>query len=213
MLRGLKHQGDKEVFTYQDLIDGKVTVSITDPIWSSKNTSARIDLNPGHFSSFGSNTGLDSPILADFSFPQDSGLLGIAEGTIIENAAGGNVDDVFYANHVANRLDGDGGNDTVSYRYSDQGVTVALDANIAEGGYATGDELINIENLEGSGFDDVLTGNAGSNHFEGLAGAGCGGSSVTPLLRRLAMARASARGITAASPKVVLVNLPPRIAI
>src|SRR5262249_31192703 len=58
-----------------------------------------------------------------------------------------------------------------SYFRSAVGVTVSLVAGATNtGGDAQGDVLSNIENLEGSGFNDTLTGNAGNNILDGLQG-------------------------------------------
>ncbi|VAW23184.1 hypothetical protein MNBD_ALPHA11-292, partial [hydrothermal vent metagenome] len=89
-------------------------------------------------------------------------------GNII-NAGAGN--DEIYAATGADQIDGGGGEDLVSYSVSSAAVDVDLGANTASGGYAEGDVLSNIENLEGSRFDDNLVGNADDNILTGLAGA------------------------------------------
>ncbi len=55
----------------------------------------------------------------------------------------------------ADTLDGGDGIDLASYRTSAAGVSVALDGNVGAGGDAAGDRLTNIENANGSNFDDV----------------------------------------------------------
>jgi Ca2+-binding RTX toxin-like protein len=57
--------------------------------------------------------------------------------------------------------------DTVSYQASNAGVTVNLSTGQATGGFAQGDTLQGIENLVGSNFRDVLTGDAGANVLDG----------------------------------------------
>ena len=68
-------------------------------------------------------------------------------------------------------IDGGAGNDTVSYAHAAGGVTVSLGT---VGGFASGadgeDTLRNLENIVGSGFDDVLLGNAADNLLDGGAG-------------------------------------------
>ncbi|MCF6267724.1 MAG: Ig-like domain-containing protein [Desulfuromusa sp.] len=61
--------------------------------------------------------------------------------------------------------------DTASYANSPSGVTVNLETGVGTGGDAEGDTLIAIEALEGSEFDDRLTGNAENNTLSGRAGA------------------------------------------
>ena len=58
----------------------------------------------------------------------------------------------------ADRLHGGAGSDWASYSVSDAGVMVNLYDGTASGGHAEGDLLFDIERLDGSVFDDVLTG-------------------------------------------------------
>jgi Ca2+-binding RTX toxin-like protein len=88
----------------------------------------------------------------------------------IENLIGSANNDVFVSGAGANRLDGGAGNDTVSYAASTAAVIVHLDNGTAEGGYATSDVLVGIENLIGSGYDDTLYGTSGDNQLYGGAG-------------------------------------------
>jgi Ca2+-binding RTX toxin-like protein len=69
-------------------------------------------------------------------------------------------------------FDGGEGIDTVSYRhpYSKTGVRVSLKDEYGAGGFATGDTYKNIENVEGSRFDDVIVGNDENNVLAGLQG-------------------------------------------
>lgn len=67
-------------------------------------------------------------------------------------------------------LNGGDGIDLANYARSNAAVRVNLEMNEALGGHAEGDSLINIENLQGSRFDDVLVGNADANVFTGRLG-------------------------------------------
>ncbi len=80
-------------------------------------------------------------------------------------------DDLIRGGAGADTLFGGGGIDTVSYAGSSAGVTVNLSNNTASGGDAEGDVISEFENILGSSFDDVLTGNAGGNVLDGGAGA------------------------------------------
>ena len=71
----------------------------------------------------------------------------------------------------ADRIDGGGGIDLVSYRSSPRAVDVDLLRSLQHGGDAEGDRLSGIEGIEGSGFGDVLRGDAGANQLRGFAGA------------------------------------------
>ena len=79
-------------------------------------------------------------------------------------------DDLLRAHAEAETLDGGPGRDTVTYIDSTAAVTVLLSMGLGYGGYAEGDWLISIENLTGSIFDDVLTGDDGCNDLKGGAG-------------------------------------------
>lgn len=52
--------------------------------------------------------------LSSIGVPSGTGNLAIVEGSIIENAIGGNGNDVIIGNDVANKLDGGKGNDTLT---------------------------------------------------------------------------------------------------
>ena len=113
-----------------------------------------------------------------------TGVGGDAHGDMlsgIENLTGSTFDDVLTGNASANVLDGGAGNDTLvggagvdsliggtgidraDYSASATGITIDLAAGTSVGGDAQGDTLSGIENLTGSNYDDVLTGDAGAN--------------------------------------------------
>ena len=108
---------------------------------------------------------------------------------------GGRGDDVLEGGGGADELAGDAGKDTASYAGSPMGVTVRLHSQQAMGGDAEGDEFSNledaeysifnedneetgkgtervpdIENLRGSGMDDILAGDSRDNVIWGGAG-------------------------------------------
>ncbi|ENE7661556.1 Ig-like domain-containing protein [Enterobacter roggenkampii] len=63
-----------------------------------------------------------------------------------------------------------GGMDVVDYRNATSGVTVDLRLSTAQDtGFGT-TRLLNIEGINGSDYDDVITGNSGDNRFEGRGG-------------------------------------------
>ncbi|MFT3722040.1 MAG: M10 family metallopeptidase C-terminal domain-containing protein [Hyphomonadaceae bacterium] len=110
----------------------------------------------------------------------------------IENLAGSSFNDVLTGNSTANVLSGGAGNDildgggdldTASYQSATSAVSVSLALSGAQNTFGAGtDTLISIENLTGSGFDDVLTGTGGANVLSGGAGndtlIGGGGNDV-----------------------------------
>lgn len=106
--------------------------------------------------------------------------------SIIENAVGTKHDDQIHGNSADNTIEGldgadliDGGigQDTVSYARSETGVSIDLWAeggvqqlSSSEGNHASRDTLINIENVIGSAFDDIIKGNDEYNRLEGGSG-------------------------------------------
>ena len=142
-----------------------------------------INLNPETFSNIGPNIGNVS----------------IGRGVVIENAIGGSGADVLTGNDVANWLQGNGGNDTLNGGLGDDrlsggsgtnglnggsgsdwadytaGVTAAVAANLGTGAatYNSGaahDNFSSVENILGSTFNDVLTGDGNANIIEGNLG-------------------------------------------
>ncbi|MBP2295975.1 beta strand repeat-containing protein [Azospirillum rugosum] len=87
-------------------------------------------------------------------------LIGDAANNFMEGGAG------------ADSLDGGAGTDGVGYYNSNAGVTVnlSLTGPQVSAGDASGDVLLNIENVNGSKFSDILTGDAGDNFLGGDAG-------------------------------------------
>jgi Ca2+-binding RTX toxin-like protein len=146
-----------------------------------------INLNAGTFSSVGWNDGSDAV-----------NNLSIAYNCVIENAIGGSGSDTLIGNDYSNRLEGgfgndalyggsgtdtliggagadhlDGGwalNDMASYAASNAGVTINLVAGSGLGGDAHGDTLVNIEEVTGSNYNDVLIGGGSAGVFYGLGG-------------------------------------------
>jgi Ca2+-binding RTX toxin-like protein len=87
---------------------------------------------------------------------------------------GENNDDYLIGGAGADTLDGGDGNDTASYVGSDAAVHVSLEpvlpAGYNSGCEAEGDILVNIENLDGSKYDDELHGNDHDNLLVGYDG-------------------------------------------
>jgi Ca2+-binding RTX toxin-like protein len=99
--------------------------------------------------------------------PQNQVLQGTANSDRLIASAG---NDILEGRGGADFLDGSAGVDTASYQNSDNGVTVNLETGLGSTGEAQGDRLQNIENLEGSNFNDTLVGDRQDNVLLGKAG-------------------------------------------
>ena len=100
-----------------------------------------------------------------------------------DNLSGNGGNDLLEGGEGDDVLDGGEGSDTATYATAAAAVAVSLAVSAAQAtGGAGSDTLINVENLTGSAFDDVLTGNAAANVLTGGAGNdtldGAGGADV-----------------------------------
>jgi serralysin len=103
----------------------------------------------------GSNTG-DDAIVGDSGY---NAILGYGGNDTMGGGAGGDY------------LDGGAGNNSVWYYTSATGVTVYLGYNYATGGDATGDTILNFQNVYGSNLgNDLLVGDARSSTIYGFGG-------------------------------------------
>jgi len=91
------------------------------------------------------------------------------DGNDVIVTAGGN--DVIFAGKGGDIIDGGADNDTIHYGSSDAAVQVNLATHIGHGGFAEGDFIMNVENLVGSSFNDILTGSSSGDVIIGGAGA------------------------------------------
>lgn len=91
-------------------------------------------------------------------------LVGTGEEDIIHGLDG---DDIIEGGAGQDQVHGGLGRDTLSYASSNAGVTVNLATGATSGGHALGDTFTSIENLIGSAYGDVLTGDEGDNVLQG----------------------------------------------
>jgi Ca2+-binding RTX toxin-like protein len=103
----------------------------------------------------------------DTYLPSISALIG---SRFADSLTGGTGNDVLIGGGGADALDGGAGNDTASYMASTSGVTASLTTPSLNTGTAAGDTYTSIENLTGSSFDDILSGNSTSNVLDGGTG-------------------------------------------
>ena len=90
-------------------------------------------------------------------------------GTAVRTVPGGVGNDVLIATPAAERFNGGGGTDTVSFANAGRGAVADLGTNVNSGA-ASNDSLVSIERLDGSRFGDVLRGDAAANALIGNGG-------------------------------------------
>ena len=83
---------------------------------------------------------------------------------------GGEGNDTLDGGFNGDTLDGGAGFDWVSYRSAFLGVITGLESDAQRTGDAANDIYVSIEGLEGSDFDDILSGDGGLNFLSGGAG-------------------------------------------
>ncbi len=118
----------------------------------------------------------------DYSASADAVAVNLATGSATGGDAAGDVfsgfanvigssgNDSFFGNGVANAFAGGAGTDLVSYAGSTAGVVLHL-ANGGTGGDAAGDSYSGIEHLQGSAYNDSITGDDNANILAGGAGS------------------------------------------
>ena len=104
-----------------------------------------------------------------YGYGNDDILNGLSGDDLLD---GGEGNDTFYGGAGADTfIGGRGSLDTVSYAYSNTGVSVFLDnSEIASGGEATRDTFESIEGVVGSAFQDTLSGDQYNNTLNGGKG-------------------------------------------
>ncbi|MCC0809349.1 hypothetical protein FPV16_24655 [Methylobacterium sp. W2] len=119
--------------------------------------------NAGYFVNFTGHVGLSYLSGGDFG---DHFIAGIGDDTLKGEAG----DDVLEGGAGADILNGGTGNNTASYQHSLVGVVADLSGLLTQTGDAIGDTFIDIQNLIGTTFDDILVGNVTDNVLDGGAG-------------------------------------------
>src|SRR5262249_35237362 len=94
-------------------------------------------------------------------------LIGSYHDDVLIGDAG---DNVLVGGAGADQLDGGGGFNTADYSTSSEAETVNLATGKGAGGDAEGDTVVNIQEVDGSSYDDTLIGSSGNDTFRGGAG-------------------------------------------
>jgi Ca2+-binding RTX toxin-like protein len=84
-----------------------------------------------------------------------------------DSLAGGDGDDRLIGGAGADLLDGGSGNNTASYETATAGVAASLLVGTGTAGDAAGDSFVQIQNLTGSRFNDILHGDSAANALMG----------------------------------------------
>ena len=138
---------------------------------SNQSSAVRISLEPGTFSTIGSvenNIGIAMAV-----------TVGGQIVNLIENATGGQGDDILIGNSGDNRLIGGAGADTIragagldiaDYSGGPSAVWINLASGTGIGGDAQGDTLDDVEHVIATDFADTLEGAAGNERLEGGSG-------------------------------------------
>lgn len=109
-----------------------------------------------------------------------SGIENLSGSAYADTLTGDSSNNVLLGHGGADYLDGGGGIDYADYSYSASAVIADLQSGSGSGGDAQGDTLVNIENLYGTSYADVLGGNSvantliggdGNDRLEGRGGA------------------------------------------
>ncbi|MEO9877623.1 MAG: VCBS domain-containing protein, partial [Anderseniella sp.] len=87
-----------------------------------------------------------------------------------DTLVGGDGDDAMVGGLGADVLNGGEGFDNIAYVYATSGVTVDLTNSANNTGEAFGDTFISVEMVQGSLFEDTITGDAGDNWLYGYGG-------------------------------------------
>lgn len=82
---------------------------------------------------------------------------------------GSNGDDMIYGSRGNDTIDGGAGLDVLSFKNFSEGVTVNLLAKTATTSYGVS-SVVNVEDVEGSAYGDLITGNAAANYLQGFGG-------------------------------------------
>lgn len=115
----------------------------------------------------------DSPVRGDglanvlTGRPNGGNILGLGGNDQLHGRDG---DDLLIGGTGGDFMDGNGGTDGVAYANSAAGVSVNLATGTGSGGEATGDSMVEVENVFGSNFIDTLTGDGAANELSGFGG-------------------------------------------
>ncbi|MCC5621937.1 calcium-binding protein [Nostoc sp. CHAB 5715] len=87
-----------------------------------------------------------------------------------DSILGSSEDDSFEGSKGNDTINGGAGIDVISFQKFSEGVIVNLSTGLAVTSFGTS-VISNVEDIEGSAFGDILTGNSGNNQIQGFGGA------------------------------------------
>ncbi len=159
---------------YNDALTGYATVGVQSVLEGGAGADTITAIAANRAYTYASYNGSALGVTVDLQ--NGTGTGGDAQGDIlvnIDNVIGSAQNDLFYASTHANIFYGNGGVDTVSYAYSNVGVTVDLTNTITASGsgYDAGDKFYNISNLIGGAGNDMFYASNIANSFDGGGGS------------------------------------------
>ncbi|WP_371998865.1 hypothetical protein P7L68_02585 (plasmid) [Tistrella mobilis] len=148
-----------------DILDGRDGIDVA--TYSTSTTGVHIDLALGQ--GFGGEAEGDRLISIEIvnGSMHDDTLEGGADDDTLRGFDG---NDILRGRGGADVLDGRTGSDIATYSDSNAAVQVDLAYGTGTGGHAQGDQLISVEGVNGSAFDDVLQGSLSSDALRGFDG-------------------------------------------
>jgi Ca2+-binding RTX toxin-like protein len=144
-----------------DLLIGGPGIDTAD--YSSSGAAVLVNLQAGADAQGAMLSGIENVIGSAFA----DTLTGDSNANTLTGGAG---NDTLAGGGGADALIGGPGTDTADYSSSSAAVNVNLQSGVGSGGDAQGDTLSGIENVVGSAFNDVLTGDGNANTLTGGAG-------------------------------------------
>jgi Ca2+-binding RTX toxin-like protein len=87
-----------------------------------------------------------------------------------DNILGSAGEDSLAGSKGNDHINGGGGLDVLTFKGFSEGVTVDLSAGFASTSFGSS-TIVNVEDIEGSSYDDVLSGNSKNNQIQGFGGA------------------------------------------
>jgi Ca2+-binding RTX toxin-like protein len=157
-----------------DTLDGGIGIDTA--LYTTSTTAVNVNLTTGT----GIGGDAEGDTLSNIEYVQGSNfndtIIGDSNANYLYGFVGNDIlngnegNDILVGGSGADVLDGGIGIDTALYTTSTAGVNVNLSTGAASGGDATGDTISNLEYVQGSNFNDTITGDGNTNYLYGFVG-------------------------------------------